>query len=88
MRPGERPELNTPPFKAIRTSDTLYAEYDTGEREFYDLTIDPYQLDNIVDQVPEPVLSEYGQRLDALGECVASDCRSLEDEPLPSFHDG
>jgi arylsulfatase A-like enzyme len=88
LRPGERPELNTPPFNALRSSDALYVEYDTGEREFYDLTVDPYQLDNIIDQVPEPVLSEYRQRLEALAGCVAADCRSLETEPLPSFHSG
>ena len=88
LRPGERPELNTPPFNALRSNDALYVEYDTGEREFYDLTVDPYQLDNIIDRVPEPVLSEYRQRLEALAGCVAADCRSLETEPLPSFHSG
>ena len=86
FRPGERPELNTPPFKALRSEDVLYAEYDTGEREFYDLTVDPYELKNIIDQVPNPILSEYAQRLNGLAGCVAASCRSLEDKPLPSFH--
>jgi N-acetylglucosamine-6-sulfatase len=83
LKSGERPGLNTPPFKALRSKDALYAEYDTGEREFYNLAVDPYQLDNVVDQVPELVLSEYATRLDALAECIAADCRSLEDKPLP-----
>ena len=88
FRPGERPELNTPPFKALRSEDALFTQYDTGEREFYDLTVDPYQLDNIVDQVPDPILGEYSQRLDGLAKCIAADCRSLEDKPLPPFHAG
>jgi N-acetylglucosamine-6-sulfatase len=86
FRPGERPGLNTPPFKALRSEDVLYAEYDTGEREFYDLTADPYELDNIVDQVPDSILGEYSQRLNSLAGCAGASCRSFEDKPLPSFH--
>jgi hypothetical protein len=88
FRPGERPELNTPPFKALRSEDALFTQYDTGEREFYDLTVDPYQLNNIVDQVPDPILGEYSQRLNGLAKCIAADCRSLEDKSLPRFHAG
>jgi N-acetylglucosamine-6-sulfatase len=39
----------TPPerqFVAVRTPDALYAEYQNGEREFYDLRRDPNQLEN------------------------------------------
>jgi arylsulfatase A-like enzyme len=35
-------------FREVRTANYRYAEYDTGEREFYDLAIDPYQLLNRV----------------------------------------
>jgi hypothetical protein len=30
-------------FRAVRTSAYFYAEYDNGDREFYDLSIDPLQ---------------------------------------------
>lgn len=35
-------------FYAIRTSRYVYAEYVNGDREFYDLQLDPYQLTNKV----------------------------------------
>ena len=33
-----------PHYDAIRTSTDVYIEYSTGEREYYDLVDDPYQL--------------------------------------------
>jgi N-acetylglucosamine-6-sulfatase len=36
-----------PTYCAVRTSRYLYAVYDTGERELYDLAADPYQLRNL-----------------------------------------
>jgi arylsulfatase A-like enzyme len=39
----------TPPtYEAIRTAKYTYIRYNDGEREFYNRTRDPYQLDNIV----------------------------------------
>jgi hypothetical protein len=76
------------PVQGAPLEDALFTEYDTGEREVYDLTVDPYQLDTIVDQVPEPILGEYSQRLAGLASCIAAERRSLEDKRLPSFHAG
>jgi hypothetical protein len=36
-------------FREVRTGSYMYAEYDTGDREFYDLTIDPLEELNRVD---------------------------------------
>jgi arylsulfatase A-like enzyme len=36
-------------YEAMRTRRFLYVEYDDGEREFYDLRADPFELHNIVD---------------------------------------
>ncbi len=38
-----------PPYWALRTTDGLwrYTEYETGERELYDLTADPWELTNV-----------------------------------------
>ncbi|MGI9646429.1 MAG: sulfatase family protein [Ilumatobacteraceae bacterium] len=33
-------------FRAIRSTDTVYVEWANGDREYYDLAADPYQLDN------------------------------------------
>src|SRR3954452_7259733 len=35
-----------PSYEAVRTPSALYVEYVTGEREYYDLRSDPYELDN------------------------------------------
>jgi arylsulfatase A-like enzyme len=77
-------EAPTPPFRALRSEEILYAEYETGERELYDLRKDPYQISNIAPHVPKPVLREYSRRLKALGTCQGSGCARLEDDPMPS----
>jgi len=38
---------NPPSYEAIRTPGSLYVEYVTGEREYYDLRRDPFELDNL-----------------------------------------
>lgn len=35
-------------FQAVRTAQYLYAEYHNGDRELYDLALDPDQLQNVV----------------------------------------
>ncbi len=34
-------------FHAVRTSRYMYAEYNNGERELYDLLVDPNEMDNV-----------------------------------------
>ena len=36
-----------PSYEAMRTADFLYVEYADGEREFYDLRADPFELHNL-----------------------------------------
>src|SRR4029077_10016076 len=43
---------NPPSYEAIRTRRSLYVEYDTGEREYYDLVRDPFELRNVVGELP------------------------------------
>ena len=41
----DRAELRVPTHKSVHTQDHMFTEYvDTGERELYDLDVDPYQL--------------------------------------------
>jgi arylsulfatase A-like enzyme len=42
---------NPPGYEAIRTPRSLYVEYGDGEREYYDLQRDPFELDNIAAQL-------------------------------------
>ena len=41
-----------PTYCAVRTSRYLFAVYDTGERELYDLAEDPYELRNLSTAAP------------------------------------
>lgn len=38
-----------PSYCAVRTTTELYVVYQTGEHEYYDLSIDPYQINNAAD---------------------------------------
>jgi N-acetylglucosamine-6-sulfatase len=42
---------NPPSYEALRTRRSLYVEYDTGEREYYDLRRDPFELHNLAAQL-------------------------------------
>lgn len=46
------PSGNPTTYVALRTTKSLYVEYEDGEREFYDLARDPYELENIVQRLP------------------------------------
>lgn len=73
-----------PDFEAIRTVDgRTYVEYETGERELYDLTTDPHQLRSLHDG-PERAIEEstLSARLEALKNCSGKSCRTAEN-PQP-----
>ena len=42
---------NPPSYEAIRTAHALYVEYSTGEREYYQLRRDPFELSNLADRL-------------------------------------
>jgi arylsulfatase A-like enzyme len=46
------PSGNPTTYDALRTTKSLYVEYRDGEREYYDLARDPYELHNIVRRLP------------------------------------
>jgi arylsulfatase A-like enzyme len=69
-------------FEAIRTERYMYAEYDTGEQELYDLQADPYELRSRDDD-PEYSTVEAQLRLSLkrLAGCSGASCRA---HPGPS----
>jgi N-acetylglucosamine-6-sulfatase len=76
---ASREQWGRPGLKALRTEDRLYVEYETGERELYDLREDPYQLDNRY-KIADPDLVQYAEGwLEALRGCVRATCRTAED---------
>jgi len=54
-----------PTFAVVRGSQWKYTEYCTGERELYDLTVDPFELNNVAATNP-PVVTERAATLQDL----------------------
>jgi hypothetical protein len=56
-------------FYAIRVPEWVYAEYQNGDKELYDMVADPYQLQNVANQAPyQARQAELAQRLRVLRE--------------------
>lgn len=60
---------------ALRTPDVLYAELESGEREFYDMRKDPYQVDSQHRKVDPSVLEPFSHRIAVLAQCRGAGCR-------------
>ncbi|HEX2109105.1 MAG TPA: sulfatase/phosphatase domain-containing protein, partial [Rubrobacteraceae bacterium] len=66
-------------FRAVRTETHKYVEYDSGDRELYDLQNDPYELENVYDSADPTLIEDLETRLEALKECSDDGCRQAED---------
>jgi hypothetical protein len=73
-----REDRGRPGLEALRSGDHLYVEYDTGERELYDLKKDPYQLENIYEVAPDKLARRFEAELAVLRRCQAEGCRTAE----------
>jgi N-acetylglucosamine-6-sulfatase len=56
-------------YEAMRTDSFLYVEYADGEREFYDLRTDPFELHNIAGSLTRRELTRLHSELRALERC-------------------
>jgi N-acetylglucosamine-6-sulfatase len=70
-------------FAGIRTDRYTYVEYFSGEGEFYDRGVDPYQLVNNYPSMNAALKSALHDRLLVLKKCSGSTCRSIEAQPVP-----
>lgn len=50
-------------WNAWRTRNHLYTEWATGGREFYDLSVDPGQMDNLYERLPEERRQQLARQL-------------------------
>jgi arylsulfatase A-like enzyme len=71
-----------PPFAGLRTADALYVEYETGERELYNLSADPGETDNLISRVDSLTADTFASRLARLRTASGATSRALEDESL------
>ncbi|MDH3706112.1 MAG: sulfatase [Acidimicrobiia bacterium] len=62
-------------FRAIRSTDVVYVEWANGDREYYDLGTDPYQLDNIYPTLTPALQADLAAALDAAFDaCTGAVC--------------
>ena len=64
--PGNR---RRPGHVALRTKAHSYIEWETGERELYELRDDPHQLDNVYKQSDKVLKADLDQKLEAIRDC-------------------
>ena len=72
---GAGAPFRIPPYAAIRTGTEVYAEYEDGDREYYDLRADAYQLTNLFRGAPSTTLNRLAGRLEVLRNCRGAGCR-------------
>jgi arylsulfatase A-like enzyme len=65
-------------YSGIRSETDVYIEYANGEREYYDLGKDPYQMKNAAPSLPPAFLEKLTTRVAALKACKAEGCRTAE----------
>ncbi|MFI0481867.1 sulfatase [Actinomadura sp. 9N215] len=63
-------------YNALRNDELLYVEYADGEREYYDRTRDPHELNNVVGTLPEYRRRYLTDLLYALTHCSGASCTS------------
>lgn len=68
--PGE----TVPSFAGLRSADRTYVEYATGERELYELGVDPFQLRNVYPRADPALRRRLAGRLAALKACRGAAC--------------
>lgn len=80
---GPPGRINT--WHQARGTRYVYTEWDNGDREFYDLQVDPYQLENAISEPAYAgLIATYEGHLDQLRSCVGYQCRiGLAGYPSP-----
>ncbi len=62
-------------YFGLRSKDAAYVEYATGEKEYYDLVKDAYQMENTAARLDAPTLARLRARVAALRDCRGQACR-------------
>jgi N-acetylglucosamine-6-sulfatase len=65
---------NPPTYQALRTLTATYVEYVTGEKEYHDLSTDPYELVNTYESLDSTTQTNLHEQLSALHSCQGSSC--------------
>ncbi len=76
--PGISDHDRIPNYRGFRAAHMTYVEYSTGERELYDLRIDPNELVNEYSRSTIGTRRRFHRALRALAACSARRCRAIE----------
>ena len=70
---------------SLRTPTHWYTEWDSGEKELYDLLEDPEQMESVHGSADPALLEELSATLVALKGCSGRSCRRADGglDPLP-----
>jgi len=67
----------------VRTLQYTYTEY-MDDYELYDLSSDPFQLENFYSTADPDLIAQLVSQLDVLKACAGSGCRAAEDRATPT----
>jgi arylsulfatase A-like enzyme len=73
-----------PQYYGVRTGKLTYVEYDTGDRELYDIATDPYELHNLAPHASKATLDEWHRYLVPLETCHGEQCVVDDAKPPPT----
>lgn len=76
--------LGLPEFHGLRTKDYVYIEYETKERELYDLTKDPNELQSTAGSADPALPNQLAARLAELQKGAGAAMRAAEQQPVPA----
>jgi N-acetylglucosamine-6-sulfatase len=65
---------NPSTYEAMRTNGAVYVEYLNGDREYYDLTKDPYELRNVYGDLSGAQRADLHRTLGDLERCRGQNC--------------
>ncbi|MBX7183907.1 MAG: sulfatase-like hydrolase/transferase, partial [Vicinamibacteria bacterium] len=65
-------------YFGLRSTASTYVEYATGEKEYYDLAKDPFQMSSAASGLDAAALAKLRARVAALKDCRGAACRAAE----------
>jgi arylsulfatase A-like enzyme len=74
-----------PAYVGLRSRRLQYVEYADGERELYDLKLDPYELQNLAATANPALLGRLSAVLRGLRTCAGASCRAADSVPVPGL---
>ncbi len=74
-----------PKYELLRTRSFKYIEYDTGEKEFYDLRLDPNELLDTYENLNSKQKDILKSHLQQLRNCSGKSCREIEDYDISIY---